>query len=126
MKRLILGLVLCILCAWSTASGDMRGPGLLKQEQRQRPRSSTACAPGQVWARGAYWSYRTVMSPARGGRCPMHPSCSHFSEQAFRKRGPILGLLATADRLIRCGSDSEMYLRIITQRGIRRFDPVVK
>lgn len=31
--------------------------------------------------------YRRVISPKLGNRCVFEPSCSHYSELAFRKRG---------------------------------------
>ncbi len=46
--------------------------------------------------------YRRVISPKLGNRCVFEPSCSHYAELAFRKRGFISGLYATINRLIRC------------------------
>jgi putative component of membrane protein insertase Oxa1/YidC/SpoIIIJ protein YidD len=49
--------------------------------------------------------FRKFISPIDGDRCPMYPSCSTYSGEAFHKHGPILGWIMTCDRLMRCGRD---------------------
>ncbi|MFO7965291.1 MAG: membrane protein insertion efficiency factor YidD [Desulfobacterales bacterium] len=49
--------------------------------------------------------YQKHLSPVLGGRCPMHPSCSHYGIQAIERHGPIMGWFMACDRLIRCGRD---------------------
>ncbi len=49
--------------------------------------------------------FRKYISSADGDRCPMHPSCSTYSSEAFQKHGPILGWIMTTDRLMRCERD---------------------
>jgi putative membrane protein insertion efficiency factor len=49
--------------------------------------------------------YQKYISPVIGDRCPMYPSCSHYSTEALRKNGTIMGIIMTCDRLIRCGRD---------------------
>lgn len=46
--------------------------------------------------------YRTSLSPYLGQRCVLDPSCSRFSELAFRRHGFFKGALATIERLWRC------------------------
>ncbi len=46
--------------------------------------------------------YRRVISPRLGNRCVFEPSCSHYSELAFREKGPIKGFFLTIKRLYRC------------------------
>jgi putative membrane protein insertion efficiency factor len=58
-----------------------------------------------IWLRLAVKSlrwYRNRVSPMLGNRCVFEPSCSHYSELAFRQRGAIRGALATVSRLYRC------------------------
>ncbi|MCQ4164926.1 membrane protein insertion efficiency factor YidD [Tahibacter harae] len=47
-------------------------------------------------------AYRRVRPAAVGLRCVCDPSCSRYSELAFRKRGFFGGLTATLFRLLRC------------------------
>jgi putative membrane protein insertion efficiency factor len=46
--------------------------------------------------------YRTKRSRAIGSRCVFEPSCSRYSELAFRRLGFSKGLFATVQRLLRC------------------------
>jgi putative membrane protein insertion efficiency factor len=46
--------------------------------------------------------YQKRISPALGNRCVFDPSCSRYSEMAFRKKGFIDGLKLTIKRLKRC------------------------
>ncbi|MCB9480666.1 MAG: membrane protein insertion efficiency factor YidD [Desulfobacteraceae bacterium] len=61
----------------------------------------------------------------RKGRCPMYPSCSAYAEISFKKHPFFKACFLTGDRLIRCGRDSKIKLKIInTDSGLRFYDPV--
>lgn len=120
-----LGIALLGLAALvSAAEGDMRAP----RDRLCRRVAAARCAPRSenhaVVAAWAYGFYRTCIRPARGGRCPMSPSCSRYSQEALAKHGPLIGLWATADRLMRCGADAGRYRTGHTARGFCRLDPV--
>jgi len=55
----------------------------------------------------------------------MHPSCSAYSREAFRKHGFLMGWWMTFDRLIRCGRD-EIHLspRVLVRGTWKTYDPV--
>jgi putative membrane protein insertion efficiency factor len=69
--------------------------------------------------------YGKFISGADGDRCPMHPSCSSYSFEAFKKHGPLKGWIMTCDRLMRCGRD-ELRLGppIIAKEKTKTYDPV--
>jgi putative membrane protein insertion efficiency factor len=46
--------------------------------------------------------YRKHISHKLGNRCVFDPSCSHYSEIAFRKKGFLKGSQLTINRLFRC------------------------
>lgn len=46
--------------------------------------------------------YRGILSPHLGNRCVFEPSCSRYSELAFRKHGFLRGLFLTICRVVRC------------------------
>ena len=50
--------------------------------------------------------YRSTIAPRLGNRCVFEPSCSHYSELAFRKYGLSRGFTLTICRLYRCHSGS--------------------
>ena len=58
-----------------------------------------------VWlslAVGVLRWYRSMVAPRLGNRCVFEPSCSRYSELAFRKYGFLGGLTLTVRRLHRC------------------------
>jgi len=46
--------------------------------------------------------YQKRISKKLGNRCVFDPSCSHFAESAFRKKGLIKGMILTTKRLFSC------------------------
>jgi putative component of membrane protein insertase Oxa1/YidC/SpoIIIJ protein YidD len=92
------------------------------------PWSASAEAPALNSATpkaNAAWStplklFQTTISKADGQRCPMYPSCSHYSRQAFERHNPIMAWILTADRLLRCGRDETRLSKpVIIQGRIR-------
>lgn len=64
------------------------------------------------------------LSAVRYGECPMHPSCSEYSLQAFEKYGPVIGWIMTCDRLMRCGRDELRLAPEILVNGKKKcYDP---
>lgn len=51
---------------------------------------------------GAIRFFQKRISPTDGSRCGFSPTCSVYGGQAIRDQGPFMGLLMTADRMIRC------------------------
>ncbi len=69
--------------------------------------------------------YQKYISPVIGDRCPMYPSCSHYSTEALRKNGTIMGIIMTCDRLIRCGRDETKHSPAIFVNSEKyTYDPV--
>jgi len=58
--------------------------------------------------------FQKYVSPIDGVRCQFSPTCSAFGHQAIDRHGPWLGVLMTADRLVRCGYgiDTDTYPRL--------------
>lgn len=46
--------------------------------------------------------YQSRISKKLGNRCVFDPSCSHYSEMAYREKGFIHGSILTINRLYRC------------------------
>ncbi|HUJ76771.1 MAG TPA: membrane protein insertion efficiency factor YidD [bacterium] len=68
--------------------------------------------------------YRTVISPLDGPHCHMAPTCSLYSQQAFKEEGVLLGFLLTADRLLH-EADEEQLVPSYEQGGSRHYlDPL--
>lgn len=78
------------------------------------PAAAPPCAPirrppGNVLSRtlsamciGLVRGYQVTLGPLMGGHCRFHPSCSHYSIEAYRTWGPLKGTWLTAKRLARC------------------------
>lgn len=69
--------------------------------------------------------YQDYISSVDGNRCPMHPSCSQYCTEAFKKHGALLGWIMCSDRLIRCGRDENKISDPVWIDGVKRsYDPV--
>lgn len=74
---------------------------------------------------GAVRFFQRHISPIDGDRCPMHPSCSAYSLDAFEKHGLVMGWIMTCDRLLRCGRDElSLAPRVVVDGRVRWYDPV--
>ena len=68
--------------------------------------------------------YRRNISPIDGKNCPMHPSCSEYSIQCFKKHGFFFGWMMTCDRLFRCGRDEvRLSPQILVNGESKCYDP---
>jgi putative membrane protein insertion efficiency factor len=69
--------------------------------------------------------YQDYISSVDGNRCPMHPTCSQYCIEAFKKHGTFLGWIMCSDRLIRCGRDENKLSDPVWIDGVKRsYDPV--
>ena len=69
--------------------------------------------------------YQDYISSVDGNRCPMHPTCSQYCIEAFKKHGTFLGWIMCSDRLIRCGRDEKKLSGPVWIDGEKRsYDPV--
>lgn len=64
--------------------------------------------------------FQMTVSKADGNRCPMYPSCSHYSCQAFERYNPITAWILTTDRLLRCGRDETRLSKPVITKGRTR------
>lgn len=48
------------------------------------------------------FGYQKWLSPQISAECLYRPTCSEYSKQLFKRYGFFIGLIATADRLMRC------------------------
>jgi hypothetical protein len=67
--------------------------------------------------------YREVAGPGKGSYCPMEPTCSAYGMRAVAEHGPLLGYLATVDRLHRCGHEPAAYDTVHVVGTIKYLDP---
>lgn len=51
---------------------------------------------------GLFIFYKSFVSSQDGGSCTFTPSCSEYGLLAVQKKGVVVGMLATFDRLTRC------------------------
>ena len=64
-------------------------------------------------------------SAVRTGECPMYPSCSEYSKEAFEKYGFFIGGMIASDRLMRCGRDEVRLSQAIYVDGkLKFYDPL--
>ncbi len=114
--------ILSAVVASGTAGWDPWDFGSRPDQTPGAP-SSDAVSPQSLLLGSVFWVYRNVVSPVNGSNCPMYPSCSRFSRQAIDELGPMVGLLATFDRLHRCGHDLHFYQLVLLDGRWLRYDP---
>ena len=68
-----------------------------------RPPDRQWTTRGLVAAIHLYQATGSPLMPRLGVHCRFTPTCSHYSEGAFRKYGALKGALLTLRRLARCG-----------------------
>jgi putative membrane protein insertion efficiency factor len=67
--------------------------------------------------------FQRWISPIDGPRCNFTPTCSKYGFQAVQSQGVLLGMVLTADRLMRCHYFVESgYIRLSDGR---LYDPVI-
>lgn len=64
------------------------------------------------------------ISDVDGDRCPLYPTCSAYSFEAFKKHGFLIGFMMTAGRLIQENDESETAPRITVGNRIMPYDSV--
>lgn len=69
--------------------------------------------------------FRNSLSGADGDRCPMYPSCSTYTLEAFKTYGAFKGWIMSSDRLLRCGRDELKTCPVVRIDGQNQcYDPV--
>ena len=66
--------------------------------------------------------YQSTLSDLRNNSCPMYPSCSEFGREEFRTKPALLAAASTADRLLRCGHEHDLYEVSISNKGYGLLD----
>ena len=67
--------------------------------------------------------YHAAVSPADGASCAFSPTCSLYALQAVRKKGPFLGAMMAAERILR-DHQGRGYSLVKVGDAWRFYDPV--
>lgn len=77
----------------------------------------------QMLLAGLFLFYKSFISSQDGISCGFTPSCSEYGMEAVKKQGVVVGIMNTADRLLRCnGLSPEKYT--IDEKSHLLRDPV--
>lgn len=100
----------------------MRGPDAkpFRTQEGREPETSVT----RLFFLGAVSVFQKYVSPTDGDRCGFSPSCSAFGREAVDRQGPFLGVLVTADRLMRCTLFKRPGPDYLLLPDGRLFDPV--
>ena len=105
-------------------SDKMRGPWSTKNEITGRINLNSIEEQGSYLPLDlAFHTYKEYISPIDGDRCSFYPSCSLYSEQAFKKHNYLIAGFLTFDRLTRCGFDKGNL--IIVNNRFLIYDPLL-
>lgn len=72
---------------------------------------------------GAIRLYRVTLSPMLGGQCRFYPTCSHYAEEAIRRRGATRGAALAVWRILRCNPFARGGLEPVT--GAAMYDDIM-
>lgn len=67
---------------------------------------------------GLFLFYKFAVSSQDNNKCTFSPSCSEYGMLAVKQKGPIIGILATLDRLQRCNGLSPKNYEIDQEQGL--------
>ncbi len=97
---------------WGPWSTNSDAPAMLTLADREAPTKRREERVPGIASTPFLWLlkiYQNFISPVKGDRCPMYPTCSQYSVEALQKHGPVVGIIMTADRLIH-ESDEPAYV----------------
>lgn len=103
--------VFALVCLPSPAraleTSGMKGPKspLLKAHVKRAEQSQPTAVDSILL--GSVRFFQKHISPIDGSRCSFSPTCSQFGYEAVHDHGPALGIVMTADRLMRCSHWTE-------------------
>jgi len=88
--------------AQAVSGTGMKGPPALPQAQPAAASEPAASHPPRQILLSGIRFFQKWISPIDGPRCNFSPTCSTFGYQALHDHDVLLGVMATADRLMRC------------------------
>jgi len=68
--------------------------------------------------------YQRFISVFDGNKCPMFPSCSHYSLQCLKKHGFFIGWIMTCDRLLHEPDEMHIAPIVVINGTPLAYDPV--
>ena len=78
----------------------MKGPHARSQQPPPSQQDETSCV--KIAFLQSIKFYQKFLSPIGGERCGFRPTCSRYGYAAIHEQGPVVGLMMTGDRLMRC------------------------
>jgi len=119
----VLAMVVIALSRWTAFALPDDSPGQ-SDAINTNPAKETPYPFYRLTALGAITAYQRLISPSKGSACPMHPHCSQYGFDAFRRYNPVKAGAKTADRLHRCGHDLSRYETTEVDGYVRLLDPM--
>lgn len=100
---LFLGVILCVAKAsHALETHKMKAPLNLHANMDHTKRDNESLSPLRHAMLESVRFFQGWVSPIDGSRCNFSPTCSRYGYEAVNNYGPYLGIIMTADRLMRC------------------------
>ncbi len=101
-KFLVFFIILNIVISTLNAEFGPWGTTLVKKEKKiEKKNKIVTSTPGWVFIRFIRF-FQVVISPQDGPNCRYQPTCSQYALICIRDYGPLIGLIMSADRYMRC------------------------
>lgn len=124
MQRILLCIIVSAILSVDISRADMKAPSSYQTVSRRAKPISVAPLSQQyatLWLK----AYRDGARRLLRSKCPFHPTCSAYSQQAIHDQGLCKGLVMTADRLMREADELDRVPhRHVPGRGMCALDPV--
>jgi putative membrane protein insertion efficiency factor len=123
--RLCFWMLLCLsIPGHASAHNPMKGPESGPGKADSARAAHADPSPVQSGLLSSIRFFQEWISPMDGSRCNFSPTCSRYGYEAVRDRGALLGVIMTADRLMRCSYWTEAGRDYIRLPDGRLHDPV--
>jgi putative component of membrane protein insertase Oxa1/YidC/SpoIIIJ protein YidD len=128
VKPFLAALLVLLSLLAGTVSTVFASPEKMREPDAKRFRKVEVHDPEtsvtRIFLLGAVSAFQRYISPTDGDRCGFTPSCSAFGRDAVARQGAFLGVLMTADRLMRCTIFKRPGPDYLLLPDGRLFDPV--
>lgn len=101
MRFMLILIIFCINTSLYAEFGPWETTLVKKEKSIKKTEDKNYSTLGWVFIRFIRF-FQIVISPQDGPNCRYHPTCSQYALISIKEYGPVVGLVMSADRYLRC------------------------